>query len=253
MPVWTAFWHLIERSLVYMPKIISGNWTGILLPLVVFIIREGFRARKEGRRSVNWKGIEKDTLWLIGAYLVLFGWAVVHTVYQDHEDLLARVKELSHPPGIPDLQVDFEGIMTGYGVDNGDYRAAFGVQISNPTGPPRALENFHLSLDWNGLHRDSHVVLGVPSGPAGPYNHILTIQPETLCTRVMAEPIPTGGTRQCWVWAGFGKEIGSLIKGKEKNGAPSPTFVLRFYDVMTGKLYVVKHTLPAGKIPTEIF
>ena len=94
MPMWTSFWHLIGHSIVYMPKIISENWAGILLPIVVFVIREGGRAHKEGWRSMNRKSIKKDTLWLIGAYFVLFGWAIVHTVYSDHESLVVANSEL---------------------------------------------------------------------------------------------------------------------------------------------------------------
>ena len=96
MAMWISFWHLIGRSFVYMPKIISENWAGILLPFVVFVIREGVRAHKGSWswRSLNWKSIKKDTSWLIGAYLVLFGWAVVHNVYDDHESLLTANSEL---------------------------------------------------------------------------------------------------------------------------------------------------------------
>lgn len=39
---------------------------------------------------MNWRVLERDTKILIGAYVLLFVWAVVHTVYQDHMALINR-------------------------------------------------------------------------------------------------------------------------------------------------------------------
>ena len=90
--MWLHFWNLLCRSLRYTPSIISSNWAGILLPAIVFIAREFVRARKEGWRTMNWSAIGRDTLWMIGLYVCLFTWAVIHTIYTDHQNLLKEVE-----------------------------------------------------------------------------------------------------------------------------------------------------------------
>jgi len=90
MTMWIAFWHLFWRSLVYFPSELSANWLSVLLPCCIYLVREWFRFRKDGRRAMNWRVLERDTKILIGAYVLLFVWAVVHTVYQDHMALINR-------------------------------------------------------------------------------------------------------------------------------------------------------------------
>src|ERR1700722_14802098 len=88
--MWNSFWHLIWRSLVYFPTSLSSNWLSICLPALVWMIMQGFRVRKSGWTALEWKTIGSDTVILAGVYVVLFGWAITHTVYQDHLALKAE-------------------------------------------------------------------------------------------------------------------------------------------------------------------
>ncbi len=84
MPMWTAFWHLFRRALVYFPSELSANWLSVLLPVGLYFLREALRFRSEGRRAMKWSVLERDTKLMVGAYIVLFLWAMVHTIYEDH-------------------------------------------------------------------------------------------------------------------------------------------------------------------------
>jgi hypothetical protein len=95
--MWVHFWHLFGRILAYMPSLISQNWLAILWPLGFFIVREAFRLRSRGLRTVNWKAIQKDSYWMGGFYLLLFAWAVIHTVYQDHQNLSREIAACRKP------------------------------------------------------------------------------------------------------------------------------------------------------------
>src|SRR5271163_1664022 len=86
--MWQHFWHLMWRSLVYMPSTISGNWLSIFFPLAIFLVRECFRIKKEGWRTVSWGGVRADTAYMVGGYFLLFVLAVVQTVYGDHQYLV---------------------------------------------------------------------------------------------------------------------------------------------------------------------
>lgn len=88
-------WHLVWRSLVYFPSELSGNWLSVLLPAAIYAIREGIRVSEVGWRAMKWKTIERDTWIMIGAYCVLFLWAVIHTVFTVHRDAQTQNKALN--------------------------------------------------------------------------------------------------------------------------------------------------------------
>ena len=84
---YTHIWHLLWRSLVDFPSVISGNWISVMLPVVVFSIKEINTLRQGGWSAVS-KQIERDTLVMGGIYFLLFSWVVVQTIYRDHEVLV---------------------------------------------------------------------------------------------------------------------------------------------------------------------
>jgi hypothetical protein len=43
---------------------------------------------------MNKKAIERDSLYLVGAYVILFAWVVARTIYQDHSALVDRSRTL---------------------------------------------------------------------------------------------------------------------------------------------------------------
>jgi hypothetical protein len=89
------FWNLFWRSVAYFPAIFSGNWFTVgALPILAFIYKERARIGQIGWRTMTWqqwRRIAKDAWILAVFYVAVFGWAVVHTVYQDHIDLVARI------------------------------------------------------------------------------------------------------------------------------------------------------------------
>lgn len=44
---------------------------------------------------MNRKALERDSLYLLGAYTLLFAWVVARTIYQDHTDLVFRATKLN--------------------------------------------------------------------------------------------------------------------------------------------------------------
>ena len=98
--MWHHLWHLIAQSLAFMPSIISGNWISIFFPLCVFLVGEAVRLKQEGWRTMNWGKVGRDAVLMGSAYAVLFVWAVIHSVYRDHADLVARVRALQRDVGI---------------------------------------------------------------------------------------------------------------------------------------------------------
>jgi hypothetical protein len=80
--------RLLERSAESFPSLLGGNWISLILPLVIFILAEGNDLRRGGLATMKTK-IGKDTVILVCAYFALFIWAVIHTTYRDHVDLVA--------------------------------------------------------------------------------------------------------------------------------------------------------------------
>ena len=79
------FLRLLGRSAEDYPYLLGGNWISLLLPILVYAIKEGNALRRgwDSMRVQFWK----DTKILGLIYAALFVWAVVHTTYRDHMDL----------------------------------------------------------------------------------------------------------------------------------------------------------------------
>lgn len=85
--------RMLARALVDFPSVISGNWLSVLLPICVFLVTEGFKIFRGGIPAMR-EHIKRDAWIMAGAYLLLFAWSVVRTVYQDHTDLVGRSRSL---------------------------------------------------------------------------------------------------------------------------------------------------------------
>jgi hypothetical protein len=101
------------RSLVYFPTALSSNWLSILLPLLIWAVGEGIRVRKQGWGAMRWETIARETWLMIGLYGLLFGWAVIRTVYEDHRSLMLANQSLrsQYTSGL-NLQID--STLVGY-------------------------------------------------------------------------------------------------------------------------------------------
>jgi hypothetical protein len=86
------FLNLFVRALVGFPDVLAGNWISLLLPLVVFIVKEGTSLRNgwASMRAQFWR----DTSLLAKVYVALFAWAIVRTVYQDHVYFVQKTASL---------------------------------------------------------------------------------------------------------------------------------------------------------------
>jgi hypothetical protein len=86
--------NLLSRSIVAFPTIISGNWLSILLPLVFFLLKDGWpmlQRRRQGLPMLSAKE-KRDSLLLAGIYLLLFMWAVARSIYADHQYLADKAR-----------------------------------------------------------------------------------------------------------------------------------------------------------------
>jgi hypothetical protein len=83
--------RLLERSAEAFPSLLGGNWVSLILPLIIFILAEGNDLRKGGLIVMK-ERVQKNTLFLLCAYGLLFIWAVVHTTYRDHVDLVVSAQ-----------------------------------------------------------------------------------------------------------------------------------------------------------------
>jgi hypothetical protein len=212
--MWTHFWHLVFRSLLYAPSIISQNWVSIFIPVAIFLVREGARIKKEGWHTVNWKSVRTDSAYMIGAYALLLGCAVVHIVYVDHEDLvgsnsrlraeIAQYKDNSSPklggwinvtnlrrkPSRIDQLLLVDGIITNQGA-------------------PTAITDMSLKIRFGDGHTITGEISPAPLDPVqlssrtdahGP----LFLEPQDYWTQVEKNNlIPTGGDRRGWLYAAF--------------------------------------------------
>lgn len=87
--------RMLARAFVDFPSVLSGNWLSFLLPLSLYVAKE-FNTFRKGKWASVKAHIQRDTWILAGAYVLLFGWAVVRTIYQDHESLAAKAQDLRH-------------------------------------------------------------------------------------------------------------------------------------------------------------
>ena len=97
MPMWISFWHLMWRSLVDFPALLSGNWLGtIVLPLLLFVLfeaqplRRGWSVMTPQAKREFWR----NSGVLVGLYLLLFVWVVMKDTYQDHVNNYASISTL---------------------------------------------------------------------------------------------------------------------------------------------------------------
>ncbi len=161
MSVWTSFWHLVWRSLVYFPSELSGNWLSVSLPVGVYFIRECFRARKSGWRSMTWKNIERDTWIMVVAYAALFSWAVIHTVYRDHVKLMAKnaaLKQQLAKSKVANLSMHIKGW-----IDNQDENHNAIVQVwlgVDNSGEPDTLSDWSLDVKTGHIIREGSHSIG---------------------------------------------------------------------------------------------
>ncbi len=86
--------RLLARALVEFPTVVSGNWISVLLPVIVFLAKEGRTLRVGGWQGMR-EHVQRDAWVLLGAYFLLFGWAVIQTIYKDHMYLVDRSRTLA--------------------------------------------------------------------------------------------------------------------------------------------------------------
>lgn len=210
--MWPHFWNLVESSLGYMPSIISSNWKGIFWPAGIFVVGELFRLRTEGWRTMNWPKVGRDVILLVCAYIALFGWAVIHTVYQDHETLVARIDALEASAKGPRVVIDgiFSGTTTGK-FGSGEILLVT-AEVRNPDSKPHSFGEVNLFVQTpNGrelpgqaylLPHENPICVAYRSVPC-----MLTFLHEGYCPSKLESPLAPDENRHCWMWAAFPSDL----------------------------------------------
>jgi len=246
--MWLHFVNLVVRSLGYMPSIISQNWVSIFLPLVVFIVRESVRLRKEGWRAMNWTKVRNDSLWMIGVYVLLFGWAVIHTVYTDHVYLtdaarglryeLVQCKDISSPKLSGEITVT--NVRRNAKSKKEQLIEVQGL-ITNQ-GAPTLITGWSVELRLgDGTIVPGHILVPpmnmISEVPKRDHNVQLFLRPEQYWTVVdVNQAIPTGAGRGGWLYALFPDTTTEYLEGHHA------TFVLKVRDIK-GKQWPIEQTL----------
>src|SRR5277367_3663320 len=87
--------NLLTRSIVTFPTILSSNWLSILLPLAIFLIKDGWSMIRKYRQQLPLlsEATKRDAKIVGVVYLVLLGASIVKTIYQDHQYFVDKARE----------------------------------------------------------------------------------------------------------------------------------------------------------------
>jgi hypothetical protein len=230
----THFWHLLWRSLVDFPSLLSGNWLGtILLPLGLFALfevkplRRGWSVMTTEAKKEFWR----NSGVLVAVYLLLFTWVVARDIYRDHEDLVHRIADLKAPP--PELDAQIVGSSEGDANKEADALIVILVRLNNGLGRPRPISNWAMtvSLGSSPALSPDPFALPAPEWKIPMRNHpggFMTLEESKFCPVITENPLPEGANRECWFMGYF--------RGRHKTFSESEIKVkVTFNDTVTGK------------------
>jgi hypothetical protein len=225
--------HLIWRSLVYFPQILSANWLSIILPAAIFFIAEGIKLRKNVGHRLKWVDIKSHTYLLASVYAALFLWAVVHTTYADHKYLVEQVHQRddllnSKPALLATVTLTMDGTFISSGKKVSFLMA--GINLSNPKSPARAIMNWEMLLEGpHGVTPLRSILLprNEVFNSSGASSKPISFSKKDNCI-IHEEVLDTGAFRSCWVWAHLDIPESQLNEGDYK-------LIVRFTDVRSGK------------------
>jgi hypothetical protein len=158
---------------------------------------------------------------MMGAYVLLFGWAVVHTVYADHNYLvraasesqknLIRCQDVSSPK-----LGGWINVTNFHGKEKAGHLLVVKGMITNQ-GAPTAIIDMNLEIRFaNGKKINGHI-LPIPLTPfalkqtASDKNPSF-LEPQDYFSQVEKKhPITTGGARSGWLYASFPEVISGTI------------------------------------------
>lgn len=85
-------------------------------------------------------------------------------VYREHNSMTTEIWNLKRSPKIPGLKTETKYLLPAETAE-GDHVVFMGIEISNPTGPPRALSDWSLSINVNGTLKSGHQKFFPKDGP----------------------------------------------------------------------------------------
>jgi hypothetical protein len=203
--MWTHFWNLFCRSFFYTPAVVSQNWPGVVVAVLIYFGKDIGQIKDKGWRTmILGAKLKKDFYWALGAYVVLFGWEVVHTIYQDHTDLVRKVSSLTPHS---ELKARVIGSTSMHANKNRDYFALIDLELSNGMGSERPISEWNLNatVDSETFPASPFVLPGaewkIPNAkdPTG----YMTLEERKFCPVVTENPLPSGANRECWFVARF--------------------------------------------------
>jgi len=207
------FTHLIVRSILLFPTVLSGNWLSIFVPLLFYAVREGSSLRR------GWSEMKvdfwRDTKIVVAVYAVLFAWAIIQEVYRDHIDLVGHALQMKQRAdslevqSAPKLDGSFQGTMIAPGGQENQNTIYTSVVSITDTGAPSIVRNFRLSLNLP----DGHIVEGrILLSPGKGHRLILKMASggevnmdgaDFLPQKAQELPIPTNGASAGFIQALF--------------------------------------------------
>jgi hypothetical protein len=111
-----SFFPVAGKGFHGMPPLVSGNWAQIYLGIAIFCIYHllfglvrGWPAMKD-----NWKGnVGIGILSVVTGWSLLFGYNLIKTVYDDHEDMAKQIKQLRETNNSQQQQIANQQQQTG--------------------------------------------------------------------------------------------------------------------------------------------
>lgn len=231
------FWHLVWRSLVFMPSIISGNWVSIFFPLVLFLAREGIRIKNEGLRTMNWMKVGQDAVLMVCAYAALFAWAIIHTVYQDHQYLVGRIDALHRSVNGPRIVLDSEFWGRTWGAFGEGAIVWAQAEVRNPDDKPHSFNEIGMTLQ-NGKIAAVGVEYLLPVKDPIQINYHgqqVTFYSRDFCPNKLETPLAPYENRRCWIW--------KVFMNYPTDQIPGSVVTVRIVDVFTGQPYIAQEKL----------
>ena len=239
------FRHLLWQCLVDFPGLLSGNWLGtIFLPLALFALfeikplRRGWSAMTTEAKREFWR----NSCILAGIYLLLFAWVVVRDVYNDHQDLVHRIREFKSPEEI-DAQI--AGFSTGGANHNNDEVLVALIRLNNNSERPRPISNWKMQVLFNSvLLEQSPLTLPGPEWKIPMRNSKgqgqMVLEESKFCPQITENPLPGGANRECWFIGRFAGRYKALDMSQFK-------LIVSFHDGLTRKTQTMERVV----LPTE--
>ncbi len=214
---------------------------------------------------MNWKAIRTDSYWMIGAYTFLFALAVIHTDYQDHQDLVDGIRKYQQKnialskTLTPELEGQILGDVAGeWPEPEGKVaRIAFVIKIKNH-GAPSVVDNWRARITIP----DGRVIFPPPNMVTAPRlifrspnrsDPVVLYNEDSLLLK-SDQLIPTNGQTTGWVMFRLdGLSVSDLVTGTKVELWFQDSLDKEYSLVQTARVDTISgpNGWPGMKVPTS--